>query len=290
MSRVKSPVIAAVAIAVMAGLGRQRRRGPGEQAKMNGHRQTPERNAFEVKDLSSSALRLGRRRKRIGRRALAGAVLASAVFGAGAVAFASIPSSDGAIYACYSTNSGALRVVDEGTSCRRGEAALSWSSNGEPLASLTQLAGLACTTANGEGTTHVSVAETWSPIPTGGGAGVEAYGVTTTCRVPWAAVDGTPCDDGDTRTDQDAYNNGVCRGIISGICIPENHPYTTSYWDGNGCVVTNVNYDGDQDGFHSTAPVGGSPDCDDTNPAIHPDAVEVANGIDDNCNGVIDET
>src|SRR5262249_39057985 len=29
--------------------------------------------------------------------------------------------------------------------------------------------------------------------------------------------------------------------------------------------------------------------CDDTNPAVHPGAPEVCNGIDDNCNGVIDE-
>ncbi|MCB9314639.1 MAG: M4 family metallopeptidase [Lewinellaceae bacterium] len=30
-------------------------------------------------------------------------------------------------------------------------------------------------------------------------------------------------------------------------------------------------------------------DCDDQNPAVHPDAIEVCNGIDDNCDGQIDE-
>ncbi|HLW06061.1 MAG TPA: MopE-related protein, partial [Marinilabiliaceae bacterium] len=32
--------------------------------------------------------------------------------------------------------------------------------------------------------------------------------------------------------------------------------------------------------------IGG--DCDDTNSAIHPDAIEVENGVDNNCDGIID--
>merc|ERR1712188_188470 len=35
------------------------------------------------------------------------------------------------------------------------------------------------------------------------------------------------------------------------------------------------------------AEVGG--DCDDTNALVNPDQVELCNGIDDNCNGVVDE-
>jgi hypothetical protein len=35
--------------------------------------------------------------------------------------------------------------------------------------------------------------------------------------------------------------------------------------------------------------VGNNLDCDDTNAAVNPDATEVCNGIDDNCNGQIDE-
>ena len=47
--------------------------------------------------------------------------------------------------------------------------------------------------------------------------------------------------------------------------------------------------DSDHDGF--LPPLAGGRDCDDTNPNAHPDAHEgtKANGIDDNCNGIIDD-
>ena len=50
------------------------------------------------------------------------------------------------------------------------------------------------------------------------------------------------------------------------------------------CKLGASTIDHDGDGY---APSGG--DCNDTNPAIHPGAVEVCNGVDDDCNGIVDD-
>ena len=62
------------------------------------------------------------------------------------------------------------------------------------------------------------------------------------------------------------------------------------------CRSTPVTADRDGDGFRApragTSPGGPDrcgEDCDDTDPAVHPGAVERCNGVDDDCNGVIDD-
>ena len=51
----------------------------------------------------------------------------------------------------------------------------------------------------------------------------------------------------------------------------------------NDCDPGTSDTDGDGDGFE------GDEDCDDTNGDVHPDGVEIANGVDDDCDGLVDE-
>lgn len=59
-----------------------------------------------------------------------------------------------------------------------------------------------------------------------------------------------------------------------------------------GCVTPisstehEANLDADRDGFLPIS--AGGTDCDDANPAVHPDAEEWCNGVDDNCDGEVD--
>ena len=53
------------------------------------------------------------------------------------------------------------------------------------------------------------------------------------------------------------------------------------------CGAEDVCCDLDDDGYFSME--CGGPDCDDSDPAVHPDATEVLNGYDDDCDGLIDE-
>ncbi|MEO8765349.1 MAG: choice-of-anchor tandem repeat GloVer-containing protein, partial [Ginsengibacter sp.] len=74
-----------------------------------------------------------------------------------------------------------------------------------------------------------------------------------------------------------------------------------AFIEGHDCIADTVYYkDADSDGFGNqvdsvvacSLPVGyiaNNTDCDDFNPAVHPGAKEVCNGIDDDCNGLIDD-
>ena len=107
---------------------------------------------------------------------------------------------------------------------------------------------------------------------------------------PFIAPNGTDCDDNDSLVNPSASE--VCNGIddnCNGYVDEDN---------AGGCTI--FFRDSDNDGYgvsgdarclcapkppYSATRLG---DCDDADPNINPDAVEVCNGVDDDCNEIID--
>ena len=89
---------------------------------------------------------------------------------------------------------------------------------------------------------------------------------------------GQDCDDGDSRINPGREE--VCGNRKDDDCMGGDRGCSPM---GNGDCT-----DGDGDGFGPGC-VRGTIDCDDNNQMVFPDAAEVCNGIDDNCNNEIDE-
>jgi hypothetical protein len=118
---------------------------------------------------------------------------------------------------------------------------------------------------------------------------------TLACDAPSGALaDGTDCDDTDPLVNPAATE--VCDGVdneCDGL-VDDDDPSL----DGASTVPWYT--DGDGDGYgnaglyhYACDPASGEvetgDDCVDTNPAIHPGALEVCNGYDDNCDGLADD-
>lgn len=100
----------------------------------------------------------------------------------------------------------------------------------------------------------------------------DGYGVGNGCA-------GLDCDDSNPRINAgrtEVCGNGLDDDCSDGdrTCVPR---------ESGPCL------DEDGDGFGRGDCVNGALDCDESNPTINPSAVEVCNGVDDNCDGRVDE-
>ncbi len=137
-----------------------------------------------------------------------------------------------------------------------------------------------------------STETTWHTDADADGYGSSAG--TTSCDAPSGTVaDSTDCDDANAAINPGASE--VCDGIDNDCdtliddADPSLDASTTSMWYA----------DADNDGYGAgtavsacDAPAGSvstGTDCDDGNGAVHPGASEVCNGIDDDCDGAIDD-
>jgi hypothetical protein len=94
----------------------------------------------------------------------------------------------------------------------------------------------------------------------------------------------------------DGEQNGGCACVIgvpgscvnpdsqncSVTCVREGSDFSTR------CVIAALDRDGDGVSSCAAAPTPGGLDCDDEAPGARPGAVEVCNGVDDDCDGLID--
>ncbi|MFT4621895.1 MAG: hypothetical protein ACI8PZ_000547 [Myxococcota bacterium] len=112
----------------------------------------------------------------------------------------------------------------------------------------------------------------------GSGSGVTAPTGSTTLVAPGDRDGDGVSDDGDCGPDDDQVFPGaleLCDGI-----------------DNNCRDGVDEGFDADGDGWLDAvacAALGVALDCDDRDPAVHPEAVEACNGVDDNCSGVADD-
>ncbi|MFZ1824013.1 MAG: MopE-related protein [Chitinophagales bacterium] len=122
----------------------------------------------------------------------------------------------------------------------------------------------------------------------GDGFGNDIIDTISCSDVSGYSLESGDCDDANNTFNPDAFDD--CDGFdqnCNGL-IDEDATYVLFYadtdGDGFGNVDSHVLYCATPDGY-----VTDSTDCDDTNENIYPGATEILNGVDDNCDGVIDE-
>ncbi len=138
------------------------------------------------------------------------------------------------------------------------------------------------------------------------GVGLAACGGSTNaCPSGFVAMDGVCLPEADAGTpvdgamadadmaDADVADGALADGALADAALDgdlvDGSPGTTTYYadmdmDGFGDPSTPMDAEVAPDGY-----VEDATDCDDTAMDVHPGATEVCNGVDDNCDGVVDE-
>jgi hypothetical protein len=95
---------------------------------------------------------------------------------------------------------------------------------------------------------------------------------------------GVPCRDAVDGCDVAETCDGLSTACPADALAQNGTPCTGGFCQDGTCSPCNAQVDADFDGSNQCL------DCDDSNGLVHPGAVETCNGLDDNCNGKIDET
>jgi hypothetical protein len=104
------------------------------------------------------------------------------------------------------------------------------------------------------------------------------------------------CDGFDNRCKPVACEDGVCQALPALKC-EDGDPCTLDLCDPDqGCSNPRATFDLDGDGYfgplpgkRASDPDSCGNDCDDTQPAAHPGGTEVCDGVDNDCNGIVDD-
>ncbi|MFH1465770.1 MAG: putative metal-binding motif-containing protein [Pseudomonadota bacterium] len=140
---------------------------------------------------------------------------------------------------------------------------------------------------DGEVDEDATDAGTWYTDGDGDGYGDPDLALTA-CEGPTGRVQqGGDCDDGDATVHPDAPErcNGLdddCDGAVDEDV--EDHWYADTDEDGWGNAEATLESCDPGEGWTDVAG-----DCDDSDPGVHPEAEEVCDGLDNDCDGVVDE-